>query len=662
MVLHGAAGLVRTTLVKAGVLPLLRRRAGDHQFARGNELPVALPFPDRRGSYRTVGHRVEVAICFDAWNKTPLTALYAQILEALPIRHRCEVPPFSNLAESLAAWSKKLDARFLIVLDRFEEYLAAPITLSGIRRFADDFAQAVNEPLLPVNFLLSLPDEQALFGRFGKRIPSLGDQCLCLPRLHYSTAMPPHAAQTASVYASVIAVARPLTRVKVRETGRSEQAAARIVAEVPPTKRIPDPAAAQLSRRGHSAATTAVVVRRSPIDLARAKRTLVKWVQPGELGTPRGEQLSGVSISYRFEQPMLKWLAIPIVCISLLPAVWTTLRPSSDPQSAHISMRAAGNDEFVAMGTTTPHTSEVPSGLPKVGLVTDMASSTDVRIAGDLARLIAPDAGVELLVHADLSSGVTPVLAIVRYDALQSRRKGDTAAREPIDGLRIVTPLYTDEIYFIVRTDSPLAFIHDIRDARINLGPTQSSRGSTVALLYEQMFETSIPAASTTFFADEEALIKLVTDRTIDAMVVVAAQPAKWLVDLTPAMRQSIRLLKLDPEHPASRRAIQRYLPATIRAASYDARLREDTLTLAVMSFLVTSDYTDQAAVERLEMFARSLCRNLPVLRREGHPKWREVQPDLQLDVALHYSVPAETGFHSCWADNQVGNSVGSRR
>jgi len=763
MVLYGETGAGKTTLVKGGVLPLLRRRVGDRVFARGNEPPVMLPFPDRRGRDRTGGHGAEVAIFFDAWDKTPLTALYARILNALPVGHGRKVPPFSNLAECLAAWSKELDARFLIVFDRFEEYLAAPMSLPGIRRFANDFAQVINEPLLPANFLLLLPDEQALFGRFGKRILSLGDDRLCLPRLHCSTAIPPDAAQAAEVYGSVAAVARPLARVRIGNPGRSDQAAARILAEVPPTERVPSLPAAQISHKESSGAAHPLVVRRSPDDISRAERMPGEYVQPSELGTPQGGPLSPrlanillddrdgklekhghhfaryaddllilvksvragqrlkarltaylgrrlhlpineaknrvtpieecVFLGFTFRggkprwsdtaladfkhrarhltgrswgvsilTPILKWLAIPVACVSLLLTAWTTFELSPDPRSAPV-LQAAGSDQSVAaVVTATPGTPDVASGLPNIGLVTDIASSTDVRIARDLARFIAPEAGVELLVQADTFSGAAPLLAIIRYDVLKAARTGEAAAREAMDGWRTVTPLYTDEIYFIVRVDSPLAFIHDIREAKINLGPSKSSRGRTVALLYEQMFGASIPAANVSFFTDEQALIKLVGDRTIDAMALIAAQPAKWLVDLPPQMRQSIRLLKLDPEHPASRRAIQRYLPATIRVASYDAWLREDTLTLAVMSFLVTSDYTDQAAIERLEMFTRSLCRNLPVLRREGHPKWREVQPDLKLDASLHYSAPAEAAFHSCSADNRAGNSVASRR
>ena len=44
--------------------------------------------------------------------------------------------------------------------------------------------------------------------------------------------------------------------------------------------------------------------------------------------------------------------------------------------------------------------------------------------------------------------------------------------------LRVVMPLYNEEIYFIVRADSELNYIHDIKNARISAvrpRPIQSS-------------------------------------------------------------------------------------------------------------------------------------------------------------------------------------------
>ena len=72
----------------------------------------------------------------------------------------------------------------------------------------------------------------------------------------------------------------------------------------------------------------------------------------------------------------------------------------------------------------------------------------------------------------------------------------------------------------------------------------------------------------------------------------------------------TIKLLRFDPNQPASQAALKTYFPATVRAASYPNLLPEDVPRLAVKAFLVTYDYNLDRRVEHLPRFARSLCRN----------------------------------------------------
>ena len=84
-----------------------------------------------------------------------------------------------------------------------------------------------------------------------------------------------------------------------------------------------------------------------------------------------------------------------------------------------------------------------------------------------------------------------------------------------------------------------------IRD-RINAGELGSGTALTSATLYRLMFNEPMADANATYLSNEEALARLVTDKTIDVVAVVAGQPAKLLVDMKPESRKLIRLLKLD--------------------------------------------------------------------------------------------------------------------
>ena len=295
-------------------------------------------------------------------------------------------------------------------------------------------------------------------------------------------------------------------------------------------------------------------------------------------------------------------------------------------------------------------------------IVTASERGTYIQIGRDLAKFVAPDAGIALEVLP--SAGSAENVQRLRYEAgvkfalvqsdvyqafLNEAASGNGGAREMIRPLRLIMPLYNEEIYFIVRADSKLRFVHEIKDARINVGPLLSGTAMSATTLYQGMFGSPSSDANTSFFTNEEALVKLTGDRSVDVVVVVAGQPAKLLVDMKPEARQLIRLLEFDRNQPASQAALKTYFPATIRAASYPNLLAADTPGLAVKAVLVTYDYDMEHTVDRMTRFARSLCNNFERLRTQGHPKWREVDLAVpELTRGWSYYTPMYRELRSC--------------
>lgn len=271
-------------------------------------------------------------------------------------------------------------------------------------------------------------------------------------------------------------------------------------------------------------------------------------------------------------------------------------------------------------------------------IVTASERGTYIRIGQDLAALVAPSADIDLEAVPSAGSvenvqrlrfepGVK--LALVQSDVYQGyldmADRGNPSAATLIRPLRVVMPLYNEEIYYIVRADAEWNFVHEIANARINAGEMGSGTALTSATLYRLMFDRDLPVPGTTYVSNEEALVKLITDKSIDVVTVVAGQPAKLLVDMKPEARQLIKLLKVDPDHPSTQAALKTYFSATVRASSYPSLLTDDLPALAVKAFLVTYDFNRRGAGEHLRRFAQSLCSNFPALREKGHPKWREV-------------------------------------
>lgn len=300
--------------------------------------------------------------------------------------------------------------------------------------------------------------------------------------------------------------------------------------------------------------------------------------------------------------------------------------------------------------------------LAQFKIVTASERGTYIQIGHDLAKFIAPAAGIELQVlpSAGSSENVQRLryeegvkFAMVQSDVYQAyldlADSGQKDAAAMIRPLRVIMPLYNEEIYFVTRADSALQFAHEIRDAKLNVGPLKSGTALSAATLYRQMFGAPLPDANASYLPNEEALVKLVTDKSLDVVVIVAGQPAKLLVDMKPEARQLIKLLRFDPKHATSATVLKTYFPATVRAASYPNLLAQDVPGIAVKAFLVTYDYRNEHTVVPLSRFARAMCRNLKTLQEQGHPKWREVSLGLpDLGRGWRYSNATQSEFRAC--------------
>ena len=305
-------------------------------------------------------------------------------------------------------------------------------------------------------------------------------------------------------------------------------------------------------------------------------------------------------------------------------------------------------------------------------IVTASERGTYIQIGRDLGKFVAPAANIELeaLPSAGSAENVERLryepgvkFAIVQSDVYQAfldlAASGNADADAMIRPLRVIMPLYNEEIYFVARSDSPMNFVHEIKDAKINVGALRSGTAMTSTTIYRQMFGGGIPEANASYLSNEEALVKLIGDKSIDVVAIVAGQPTKLLVDMKPEARQLIKLLKFDPNHAASKAALRTYFNATVRAASYPNLLAEDVPSVAVKAFLVTYDYKLASTTDHLNRFARSLCQNFPRLRAEGHPKWREVEIGLpELGRGWLYYPQTERALRTCIANQPKAQPV----
>src|SRR3954464_10314739 len=295
-------------------------------------------------------------------------------------------------------------------------------------------------------------------------------------------------------------------------------------------------------------------------------------------------------------------------------------------------------------------------------IVTADQRGTYFAIGNDLAKMVAPRADIDLQVVPTSGSAENVKLlrhepgvklAIVQADVYQAfvdrgASRNPEAARI-IRPLRVILPLYNTEIHYVVRADSELNYLHDIKDVKINGGLVGSGAAFITHTLYRMMFNGPMSEAAASYLPNDQALIKLITDKSVDVAVVAAGQPAPIIANMKPEAQKFIKFLKFDPSHPTSKQPLSIYVPSVVRAASYPNILTEDFTTIAVGAFLVTYDYNLQTTVDYLVRFARSLCQNFSTLQAKGHPKWREVSLALPaLNKGWTYYPPTTRELRQC--------------
>ncbi|MEO8536588.1 MAG: TAXI family TRAP transporter solute-binding subunit [Betaproteobacteria bacterium] len=326
-------------------------------------------------------------------------------------------------------------------------------------------------------------------------------------------------------------------------------------------------------------------------------------------------------------------------------------------------MRAFAAALLTAIATCVVAPVQAASGFK---IVTASERGTYIKIGQDLAQYVAPRANLRLdvLPSAGSAENVRRLryepgvkLALVQSDVYQAfldqAAAGNADAANLIRPLRVVMPLYNEEIYFVVRADSPLNTVDDIRGLRINAGLVGSGTALTTTTLYKLMFNEPLADANASFMSNEEALAKLVTDRSVDVVAIIAGQPAKVLADMKPESRKYVKLLRFDPNHASSEAVLRTYFTATVRAASYPNLLTEDLPALAVKAYLVTYEFDLGNTRAALRRFARAMCDTFDVLQANGHPKWREVELALpDLGQGWSYYAPTAREFKACIASS----------
>lgn len=171
-VVCGPSGVGKSSILGAGVLHQLRDDAAIAVRQGNRPRFVGCVFPSLSRTDTTVPDELKT------WTSEPISAivrsLQREIALVFPSEDAAALRIGSTLSETLGAWSSMLNVTFLILLDQFEECFLYHERDNDPGRFAEELADAINEPRLGANFLLSIrEDALAKLDHFKGLIPSV---------------------------------------------------------------------------------------------------------------------------------------------------------------------------------------------------------------------------------------------------------------------------------------------------------------------------------------------------------------------------------------------------------------------------------------------------------------------------------------------------------
>src|SRR5215216_6113803 len=285
-----------------------------------------------------------------------------------------------------------------------------------------------------------------------------------------------------------------------------------------------------------------------------------------------------------------------------------------------------------------------PLGAEGIGMVTGSGTGTYIQFGQDIAK-VAQSAGLDILVKESegsidnirrLVSTENAALGIVQSDVLGFlSRSPDPQVRRIASRLRLVFPFYNEEVHLLARKE--IRRFEDLAGKRVVVGTKGSGNWLTSNNLLRMI--NIRPAERIELLPPEGA--SAVLGGEADAIVYVAGKPVKLFTTFRelqnhPQYGPLVEAVHFVPLKHES--MLQEYVATTIAPDDYEW-LSEAIPTVAVKAVLISFDFSGQSTsysqkrCKQLAKLGRVVRENFAELQRAGHPKWKEVKLDQELEL-----------------------------
>jgi TRAP transporter TAXI family solute receptor len=282
---------------------------------------------------------------------------------------------------------------------------------------------------------------------------------------------------------------------------------------------------------------------------------------------------------------------------------------------------AAGAEQLVKVLTGSARGAYYPLGI---ALADNIGKTLKVRTSVEATKGPVECLGL-------LQSGKAEI-AFALGDSLSDAWKGREEAgfRTPLDKLRGVAAIYPSYIQIVVRADSGIKTLADLRGKRISVGPRKSPIELNARTIFAAAGLSYSDLAKTEYLPLGES-IELIKEGQIDGMLQSAALGTSTLRDL--AKLQDIVVVPI-PAEVIHKAADPAYIPAVIPANTYRGQAT-DVPTAAVQNYLVTNA---DVSAEVVYGMTSALWTGLDLLVA-AHPEAKAIDFNRALDgmpVPLH--------------------------
>jgi TRAP transporter TAXI family solute receptor len=251
---------------------------------------------------------------------------------------------------------------------------------------------------------------------------------------------------------------------------------------------------------------------------------------------------------------------------------------------------------------------------------------TYIQIAREIAQTVAKDTGLNMSVIPSKGSkeNIKNMIenhkvkfSIIQHDIIQLLKRSRRGKYRKLgEDIRVLLPLYMEEVHILVRKKSNIECLTDIKKGVVAIGPKGSGTALSALLIFEQLFGRGTLTSDMIDRSNLKQAMEKLKKGEVDVVFAVGAQPIADLV-----VDGEYRLIPFDDI------ISDQYYETTIRKESYPW-LERSVKVAGVMSFLVCNE-ANSIAPYKMREFGSNFLRRLKYLQDFGHKRWKEVKKRL---------------------------------